>query len=331
MATKEHKECAQLLKDVHSSLRKLSNKYGHDVAWTKHCSEEETLKQYANAMKLLGSQHWEKNAADPRKSATSRISWVVDYCSKYYFSGGLSNSRQKELKIADKLNTPCSIDTFPTVNKTLKVLDVGSCYNPFRLYPFMEVLPIDLYPASDSDVFECDFLTVKIDEEIIIDNQTVHQLSKDTYDVVVFSLLLEYLPVSEQRKLCCKKAFNLLKLEGILIIITPDSKHVGANAKIMKNWRYTLALMGFSRITYEKLPYLHCMTFRKCLDPIISRRWADIYKEPYMGDEIAIPQDRHASADELDDVESLNLKDSFAHSSAEDTLQMFCNLPNDLS
>uniref|UniRef100_A0A1B0BH46 C2H2-type domain-containing protein n=1 Tax=Glossina palpalis gambiensis TaxID=67801 RepID=A0A1B0BH46_9MUSC len=55
--------------------------------------------------------------------------------------------------------------------------------------------------------------------------------------------------------------------EGILIIITPNSDHVGRNAT-----RYTLNCLGFMRIRFEKLPHITCLVFRKAIDPRISER-----------------------------------------------------------
>ncbi|KAI8039492.1 hypothetical protein M5D96_006903 [Drosophila gunungcola] len=49
------------------------------------------------------------------------------------------------------------------------------------------------------------------------------------------------MPSAEQRLQCCRKAYDLLLPEGILVLITPDSQHVGKNAHLMKNWRYSLA------------------------------------------------------------------------------------------
>ena len=49
------------------------------------------------------------------------------------------------------------------------------------------------------------------------------QLPRASFQVVVFSLLLEYLPASVQRWACCVKAHSLLVPHGLLLIVTPDS------------------------------------------------------------------------------------------------------------
>jgi len=83
------------------------------------------------------------------------------------------------------------------------------------------------------------------------------------FDVVVFSLLLEYLPSPTQRWASCKKAHRLLTPEGLLVIITPDSKAAHSNSKVMKSWRTALAALGLTRVCYEKLLHAHCMAFCK--------------------------------------------------------------------
>lgn len=180
----------------------------------------------------------------------------------------------------------------------LKLLDVGSCYNPFGNVEFFEVTAVDLAPSSE-EVLQCDFLSMKIGQEnIYSDNKDeVLQLEICSFDTVVFCLLLEYLPSPEQRYSCCEKAYNLLKNGGLLLIVTPDSKHVGANAKFMKSWRHVLANLGFMRIKYEKVPHAHCLVFRKCFYKEVATRWASMKKsskddELFQSEnKIFIPQD----------------------------------------
>jgi 25S rRNA (adenine2142-N1)-methyltransferase len=55
----------------------------------------------------------------------------------------------------------------------------------------------------------------------------VEALPAQAFDVVIFSLLLSYMPSPRQRFACCAKARQVLKTNGLLLIITPDSNHVG--------------------------------------------------------------------------------------------------------
>lgn len=299
------------IKTVHKQLRDKTRKCGAKDAWLEHLKSKAKLKSYATAMMELATNHWESNdqkattqtSRRQQQQQRSRIMWSVNYCREYFqHTKTITSLRDRELRILDELNTETSapikmeFKNKPAEEK-IRLLDVGSCYNPFNKFDEFEVTAIDIAPAVD-DVIECDFLNVEVnagpddaDTRSTEHGNKLTALRENTYDVIVFSLLLEYMPASEQRICCCEKAYRLLKNEGILIIITPDSKHVGANAKLMKTWRYALALMGFSRVKYEKLEHITCMVFRKCVSDEIGKRWARLHREPYMDYKIEIPQD----------------------------------------
>ncbi|KAK3871656.1 hypothetical protein Pcinc_023214 [Petrolisthes cinctipes] len=95
--------------------------------------------------------------------------------------------------------------------------------------------------------------------------QEIRTLPGSFYDVVIFSLLLEYLPSPSQRLACCRNAYRVLKPGGILALITPDSKHQNANAHVYKLWRLSLSYLGFSRVKYQKCAHFHGLVFRKAL------------------------------------------------------------------
>lgn len=288
MATEEHKELAYYIKEVHASLRKSSSKIGFRRAWLEHCENEDVLKKYAKYMERLATVHWDNNCLDKSHDVVSRIQWSADFCYNYYINEQYVKFREKEIDISKKIDI--NIDNIEQFTLPLKLLDVGSCYNPFKNYEYLDVLAIDLCPANNS-VYQCDFLNVGIDKEIIIKNQRINQLEQNSYDIVTFCFLLEYIPNSELRIEACVRAYNLLKLGGILIINTPDSKHVGANSRLMKCWRYTLACLGFSRIKYEKFKHMHCLVFRKSLHKDIAKRWTLLCKEPNIEYGLFIPQD----------------------------------------
>ncbi|XP_053615717.1 S-adenosylmethionine sensor upstream of mTORC1 [Plodia interpunctella] len=294
MASEEHKLLAEFLKEVHSSLRKSSLQYGAEEAWRKHCQNKDVLAKYAQCMQKLATKHWDVNYAND-VTATSRISWATQMCCDYFFNKTYLKYRQKEIEIAEKLDISLSEQELFTT--PLELIDVGSCYNPFRIYDFFKVFAIDLCPSNDS-VLQCDFLQVPVGNTNIIKDNKAIQLKYNFFDVVTFCFLLEYLPSSEFRIRACEKAYDILKAGGLLIINTPDSKHVGANCKIMKCWRYTLACIGFTRIKYEKLKHMHCMAFRKAMNKDTAVRWATLCKEPYMTYSLNIPQDFQRDKDD---------------------------------
>lgn len=291
MASNKHLMLSEFIKGLHQQLRDDSRKIGSEEAWNKHCSNKEQLQLYAQAMKELAINHWDNNMCGSSKKV-SRIIWVYDVCLDYFWNNKLECYRNKEIEVAQKINVTLDKNQLVAyMHQPIKMLDVGSCYNPFSNYKeYFDVLPIDIAPATP-DVFQCDFLKVDIDTYTEVNSDEVKKLGRNSFHVIVFSLLLEYLPNPELRLLCCQRAYNLLIHEGLLLIITPDSKHVGANAKLMKSWRFILAKLGLTRICYIKLQHIHCMAFRKSLSNKTAERWAELHQSESFYEEIFIPQD----------------------------------------
>lgn len=300
--TMDHLTSSTFVKLVHQELRKNSKRFGAEQAWKEHCEDKEILKKYAEAMHNLATSHWESSFQKNLKTV-SRVEWVFTFIKKYFYDGVFLIKRQKELRVAAKNNIILNVNNnlknlnmhYSEIEK-IKLLDVGSCYSPFRIYNCFDVLAIDIAPAT-ADVHQCDFLScaLSVEDTHIQDGHQIDKLQLGFFDVVVFSLFLEYLPLPNQRHMCCEKAYNLLKTEGLLIIITPDSKHVGANSKFMKTWRFLLSKLGFCRIKYDKLPHLHCMAFRKSLCKSIGAKWSDFQEEVQFFSQMYIPQDLNLS------------------------------------
>ncbi|KOC61559.1 UPF0532 protein [Habropoda laboriosa] len=328
MATEEHKYLADIIKNTHATLREEAQNYGPEIAWKQHISRKDILQKYASSMHKLATTCWMENNLNIKNSTYSRIEWIKFHCEDYFFNGGRQkyDMREKDIKLKIDTNfvetqvvTHCNLNTehkkdhisnhchnsLEKLTKKISLLDVGSCYNPFGASDMFEVTPIDLYGIPDK-VLCCDFLNVQIGEEKVLsnDSQEVLQLPENSFNAVVFSLFLEYLPCPKQRYSCCKKAYDLLQTGGILFIISPDSKHVSANAKIMKSWRYVLSKLGFMRIKYEKLRHMHCLVFRKCVFKHVASRWADLQELPqddvlYIDStSIYIPQDFRSMSSE---------------------------------
>jgi len=337
MACEEHQRLANIIKEVHLSLRDTSEKLGFDIAWQEHLKNTDKLTEYAASMKQLASTYWQNNANDKTKSASSRIDWVIQYCYKYFLLNSadqettekvlINHFREKELNVFNSYFQDYQ-DLQPEISELkvdkIKCLDVGSCYNPFNGVPSFIVTAIDIAPAIES-VKRCDFLNLSVVEQSKLNENDgeIKELCAGSYDVIVFSLFLEYLPSSQQRIECCKKAYDLLRTEGILFIITPDSRHANANAKLIKNWRYTLGLLGFTRIKYTKLSHLSCMVFRKATYKCVAVRWSTIHKEPYMTSELNIPQDFNTKK-----LANAVARDDDSCSCENDILFTFNELPN---
>lgn len=260
MASQGHIKLAEEVKKVHFWLRSRTQEVGAQQAWKEHLERKEMLQNYARAMKTLAEEHWTKNNQGDRKTLC-RLEWINQVVQEYFLGGGLEKAVAKEssrLKISD------SVVNINFKDRKLKLLDVGSCYNPFKQFPNLETYAVDLCPASE-DVKECNFLDVEVvnSETDFWDSERVTQLPRDFFDVVVFCLFLEYLPSPDQRLKACELAWSVLKPGGVLTVVTPDSNHQSANSSLMKSWKIALAQIGFIRFKIEKLKYLYCMAFRK--------------------------------------------------------------------
>lgn len=295
MSSEEHKNVANNIKTIHKKLRELSKQVGYKKAWELHMKDDEIRESYAKSMNELAKVHWSKN-----QSADDRIKWSIDYC-ETYFNNELEKWYHKELRSLEFLKfettKPPDLEEVDA-NTQLETLDVGSSGNFFRHCDRFKILPIDISP-SDPSVYSCDFSSVELgDSSLHVDETSMRimKLPQNFYHVVIFCLLLEYLPSSEMRVKCCENAYKVLRSQGILIIITPDSNHETKNSKLIKYWRWTLAQLGFQRVKWAKLKNLTCLAFRKSICPEIPQQWAKEHTETFMTSlQIEIPQDRQCN------------------------------------
>jgi 25S rRNA (adenine2142-N1)-methyltransferase len=122
-------------------------------------------------------------------------------------------------------------------------------------------------------------------------------LHQGGFDAIIFCLLLSYLPTPALRLECCRQARAALKTHGLLLIITPDSNHVGRGAKRMKAWKVAIESLGFQRCTYEKLQHAHCMAFR-AVPVAAATTMSTSQTTPDYSSMLVIPQDTsNGSAD----------------------------------
>ena len=128
MASEDHKVLANNIKTVHKHLREkvLMGENVEDV-WKNHVENIEVLDGYAKSMEELATKHW-------LNQENSRIGWIFKQIENYSWLGGIDSEHLKDVKIAKKKGV--IIDMCENVEKPerLKVLDVGSCYNPFGAY-----------------------------------------------------------------------------------------------------------------------------------------------------------------------------------------------------
>ena len=126
-----------------------------DELWRDHVSNRGTLHTYSKAMRELATGPWaERDDGD-------RISWCVQTCNEYWFhrleqlilkdlrrqSHNVATLLQPSLLPASQSDVTEMVDRFRS--GVWRLLDVGSCYNPFLAWPQFVVTAIDIAPASE--------------------------------------------------------------------------------------------------------------------------------------------------------------------------------------
>ncbi|XP_051548891.1 S-adenosylmethionine sensor upstream of mTORC1-like isoform X1 [Myxocyprinus asiaticus] len=306
---KEQEKLSGVVKSVHRQLRRKYIEVGDfEKIWREHCEDEQTLSEYAMAMKNLADNHWANKC-----EGEGRIEWCRSVCQEYFQDGGMRRVLEKDEKSARHAaaGNNTSVYTPPQPSspssmfqlERIRLLDVGSCFNPFLKFDEFLTVGIDIVPAVES-VFKCDFLNLQLQQPLQLASdaldtflQQLHSpieaLPGQLFHVVVFSLLLSYFPSPYQRWLCCKKAHELLTLNGLLLIITPDSSHQGRHALMMRSWRVAVESLGFKRYKYVKYSHMHLIAFRK----VSSTTSSDLVSRNYP-EMLYIPQDFHTFEDE---------------------------------
>ncbi|XP_066489669.1 S-adenosylmethionine sensor upstream of mTORC1 isoform X1 [Tiliqua scincoides] len=336
---RQQEKLSGVVKSVHRRLRKKYREVGDfDKIWREHCEDEETLYEYAEAMKNLADNHWTKTC-----EGEGRIEWCCrqatdlnpgmkhgsysndSVCREYFQNGGKRKALEKDEKRAGLANKSIQTTSVHLTSKTedssdssnhssimdellqpsgkIRLLDVGSCFNPFLKFEEFLTVGIDIVPAVES-VYKCDFLNLQIQQPLQLAQDTIDAFLKqlknpidslpgELFHVVVFSLLLSYFPSPYQRWICCKKAHELLVLNGLLLIITPDSSHQNRHAMMMKSWKIAIESLGFKRFKYSKFSHMHLMAFRK----ISIKTTSDLVSRNYPG-MLYIPQDFNSIEEE---------------------------------
>nr|XP_048304972.1 S-adenosylmethionine sensor upstream of mTORC1 [Myodes glareolus] len=319
----EQEKLSGVVKSVHRRLRKKYREVGDfDKIWREHCEDAETLCEYAVAMKNLADNHWAKTC-----EGEGRIEWCCSICREYFQNGGKRKALEKDEKravLATKttpaltvhesaklesrltnlsFTSPEFITELLQASEKIRLLDVGSCFNPFLKFEEFLTVGIDIVPAVES-VYKCDFLNLQLQQPLQLAQDAIDAFLKqlknpidslpgELFHVVVFSLLLSYFPSPYQRWICCKKAHELLVLNGLLLIITPDSSHQNRHAMMMKSWKIAIESLGFKRFKYSKFSHMHLMAFRKTS----LKTTSDLVSRNYPG-MLYIPQDFNSVEDE---------------------------------
>ncbi|XP_054708225.1 S-adenosylmethionine sensor upstream of mTORC1-like isoform X3 [Uloborus diversus] len=153
----EHQDLVNIIRGVHDKLRKaVRNVRDIDKVWADHLADEETRKKYSSAMLKLATEVWSEKGE-------SRIQWSYNTCIDYFFGQGLKRcllraARKKKIQFMKKSDILYSLNdedlylmpnNYENITRKLKLLDVGSCYNPFSKFSEFSCAAIDLTPATE--------------------------------------------------------------------------------------------------------------------------------------------------------------------------------------
>ena len=268
---REDRVLANKIKNTHKILRnsiKQCEKKNQDEIWKSHVNQlfqSDSASEYANSMKTLSNTFWKNE---------SRLEWISSKLKLYFIQRDIErflkrlHRKQESSDEKDEEEFKRISQIFPKNIEKLKILDVGSCHNPLLKFFSNEqnqfdLMAIDLSPACET-VLRGDFIQIPLNNENheIIENDLVN-LKRNSFEAVIFCLLLEYLPTAELRLKAVEKAIDLLKPFGILLIVTPDSSHQGKNQNQMKSWRLAMAKLGMIRIYIDKLKHVTCLGYVK--------------------------------------------------------------------
>ena len=130
MACEEHKKLAAFIKSVHKTLRDDSFTRTPQEVWTEHLGKEALLQEYARAMQELATEHWTDG------TDSSRITWTHNQVRNYFRGGGREQEHRRDVKFARRKGVTWELQSQGqgAAHQKLKILDVGSCYNPFQQF-----------------------------------------------------------------------------------------------------------------------------------------------------------------------------------------------------
>jgi hypothetical protein len=248
-------------------------------AWEVAVTDKEALRAYAAAAKHTGSRAFVRDAHD----------WCVRTATAFFHGG---TGAQAAVKEARRLHyaehgTKLAADgeaqvrqkaqaamTQALAGNRVRLLDIGSCHDPWRPLHDFDVVALDLQPASSS-VFTCDFLALEVGPSLVCQPSCgahdgagrLLSLPAASFHVAVLSLVLSYIPDALARTRAVAKARELLHdTAGLLLIVTPISTNAGFTPQrqlpVLQEWQEAIQGLGFARHAYERLNTVHVMAYR---------------------------------------------------------------------
>lgn len=253
------------------------------ISWEDATSDSEALARYSESAARMGQRVWVRDSN----------AWMASYITSYFLHGGAmkqyykakgcsSDGMLRNLMLipAEQVQAqgPGPQGPGQAVQRKIRVLDVGSCYNPLQSTDasvHMDITAVDLYPQHPS-VFACDFLSLRIGAPdsapvITVDPQQpqfqqIQQLPGESFDAITMSLVLSYLPSPVMREQMVAKARALLRPAssvlydaGILVIIEKESifhkvrDDLHAPSALLSAWKQSFLQQGYEIVKYSAM------------------------------------------------------------------------------
>eukprot|EP01040_Poterioochromonas_malhamensis_P003240 gene3240-3453_t len=290
----EYEESVQRNQAIFRNITNHHNKILNED-WSNVVENNSALQSYAGAANEMGNKVWvteSNNLAfnyckdyfiSPEELSTSSHMDSKKLAIKYYMKelSSKNQARSDDRSYWDNLyNQLSQLPLIEYPAQRIKLLDVGSCYNPIlkfpELLPYFDITAIDLCPA-DSSVAKCDFITVNIPSSYTEYEQLqrnspkrdaeLHSLPPSFYHAVVMSLVLCYLPtpaarermIENARKVLISPGFEdkphhgglLIIIEKESILLSQNSGKVSVNRVTIDDWKSTICSKGFFLQRYE--------------------------------------------------------------------------------
>jgi hypothetical protein len=220
--------------------------------------------------------------------------WMLSMCADYFRGGyALRTYRRRAARrggdaiaataAVARPDGECDRDSDLLEGRDVRLLDVGSCYNPFKEAAGFKVTALDLCP-TDASVLQCDFLALQVggDAPVLTERSGVTQLvslAPASFEAVTMSLVLNYLPSPELRADMVAKARQLLvpanegrpHSSGLLLIAEKESAFAAdkdaSGRTLVSAFEGAVEAAGFERVTHRELRVdgrtTHVFTFRR--------------------------------------------------------------------
>lgn len=261
----------------HSNLKECSGR--GNAGWNDVISMNLSgLKPYAEAAAVMGEKQWVRRGH----------AWMEEVAKQYFYGHLAVKSWKKAHRASGEGESEGGVSLDPLLDESEKIrlLDVGSCFNP-HLHSdgdgddSFDVTALDLEPSHDT-VYTGDFLSVAVgdslctirkhgqeqeheQEQVPNKHLVLTELPRGHYHAATMSLVLNYLPSASEREAMVSKAREFLlsacspqplHAGGLLLIaekfsIFPPTSKGALLSRFVLTWKRAFRRLGFSLVRYQ--------------------------------------------------------------------------------